>query len=622
MLISAIRLIFFLLSFIGYVFYAEKRTKIQVEFLPIISIAFIISVLFFGGILNILYLTTILLFILGLLLFAKEIYENVMQKRIRENISKYITPGIIIFGISIIYFVLTLKEQRLYHYDNFSHWALMVKNIVFYNRLPNFENLTIAFNSYPPGSALFIYYFMKITGISEGRAIIGQMFIILSSLLTLFSFTSYPLISSEKQNKSNFKNISMNVAVTLVSLYLLNGPSSIRNLLVDTLLIVIGVALFALIYFYMYSPHKIYIPIALLGIVLTLVKNSGLFFVLFSLAIYSYSLILYNKREENSFLLFIKKESKLLIPFFSPLVVNYLWNNHVSMVFSSDRIGKHTMSLTNYIATYNEKDSELISEITQNFVTTIYNNYFSEILVILSIILLFLIYSVIINKTIDKRLLIIGITSVTTFILYCLGLWLMYLVSMPIGEALILAGYGRYMGTIMNYIMGITVVSLIYYLKKSVISKATSVLIILVCLFFGYLTFSPNSILDTKSLFENTEIEIGIDQPTLKNIDIGLSHISQNPMLSYVKDDKYLVYYPSSMATDYEKWYLNYRLLNNNNTFTDYIDEEIVWGFDYLLVTFVTEEITEFFNKYSESTPEIGTYKIDKEHQIILEKQN
>lgn len=622
MLLSIVRLMLFMLSIIGYVLYAERRTKIQVEFLPIISVSFITSVLFVGGILNVLYLTTILLFILGLLLFVKEVYRIILQKEIKDNLSKYVTPGIIIFAISFIYFVITLKDQRLFHYDNFSHWAIMVKNMVIYDRLPNFENLTISFNSYPPGSALFIYYFMKIAGISEGRAIIGQMFIILSSLLTLFSFTSYQLVSKGEQNKNNFKNIFMNIAVTLVSLYLLNGPSPIRDLLVDNLIIVIGVAMFAIIYFYMYSPHKIYLPMALLGAVLTLVKNSGLFFVLFALVVYCYSLILYIKKQRNGILSFFKRDSKLLIPFFSPLIANYLWNNHVSMVFSSDWIGKHTMSLSNYIATYNEKDSELIAEITQNFVTTIYNKYSSEILVILSIILLFTIYSVVINKKVDKRLLVVGVSSITTFLLYSLGLWVMYLVSMPVGEALTLAGYGRYMSTIMNYIMAITVVSLIYYLSKNDMSKGKSVPIVLVCIFFGYLTFGPNNISETLALFENTEFNMGIEQPTLKNVDKGLSHISQNPMLSDGKNDKYLVYYPNTKASDYEKLYLRYRLFNSNNIFTDYIDEEIPWGYDYLVITLVTEEVIEFFNKYSEYTPEIGTYKIDKENQRILRRQN
>lgn len=620
MIISAARLIIFILSIIGYAFYIEKRTKIQVEFLPIISIAFITSMLFIGGILNILPLMTLCLFILGLFFLIKELYEMAKNKEVIDTVLKYITPGIIIFSISLIYFVIVLKDQRLFHYDNFSHWAIMVKNMVIYDRLPNFENVTISFNSYPPGSALFIYYFMKIVGISEGRAIIGQLFIILSSLLTLFSFTSYPLFSSRKDKQNNFKNIFMNIAVTLVCLYLLNGPSPIRDLLVDNLIIVIGVAMFAIIYFYMYSPYKIYISIALLGALLTLVKNSGLFFVIFALVFYSYSLLLYIKRKDKSIISFLKKDYKLLAPFVSPLIVNYLWNRHVSMVFSSDWIGKHTMSLTNYIATYNEKDAELISKITMSFVSTIYNNYFSEILVILSLIILFTIYSVVINKTVDRRLFIVGIASITTFILYSLGLWAMYLVSMPIGEALTLAGHGRYMSTIMNYIMGIIVVSLIYYLNKNDTNKAMFVPLILVCMFFGYLTVGPSNILDTKSLFENTKFSMSFDRPTLKNVDSALSHISRNPMLSDGKEDKYLLYYPNSAISDYEKLYLRYRLFNSNNLFIEFIDEEILWKYDNLVVTFLTDHTKEIFNQYSEFTPEIGTYRIDKENQRILEK--
>ena len=48
------------------------------------------------------------------------------------------------------------------HYDNFSHWALIVKSMSLTNSFPSFKTDVIMFTSYPPGSAVFIYYFINI----------------------------------------------------------------------------------------------------------------------------------------------------------------------------------------------------------------------------------------------------------------------------------------------------------------------------------------------------------------------------------------------------------------------------------------------------------------------------
>ena len=149
------------------------------------------------------------------------------------------------------------------------------KNLLFDHALPNFEDSIITFNSYPPGSALFIYYFSVIVGQTEGIALIAQAVAILSGILPLFSISSFNIF--ELNNKKLItRKILLTLISILVSIYLLNGPTTVKDLLVDTLLNVVGIELFTLI-FYFDKPRKIWLPVISLASYLTIMKNSGMF---------------------------------------------------------------------------------------------------------------------------------------------------------------------------------------------------------------------------------------------------------------------------------------------------------------------------------------------------------
>ena len=54
------------------------------------------------------------------------------------------------------------------HYDNFSHWAVVVKNMLITHRFPDAYSAMIDFKSYPLGSSSFLYYFCSVVGSEEG----------------------------------------------------------------------------------------------------------------------------------------------------------------------------------------------------------------------------------------------------------------------------------------------------------------------------------------------------------------------------------------------------------------------------------------------------------------------
>lgn len=615
MFITGIRLGLFILSMSGYVLLIDRKSKIQIEFIPIIGIASITFVLFIGGLLNILLLTTFFLFGIGIFLLIKEIYFDVLNNSLTLTVKRFMTPGMLIFFATGFYFIFMLKNQRLIHYDNFSHWGLIVKSMLINNALPNFEDTIIGFNTYPPGSALYIYYFTKIVGNSEGIALIGQMSIILSGLLSLFSFSSF-MLSDFKENKQLYiKKILLTIGTLIISLFILNGPTTIHNLLVDTLLNATGLALFALIYYYLYSVEKIAIPTAILVSFLLLIKNSGTFFGIIALFIYAYGLLKYHKDSKTNFL---QLNRILFIPFILPIATHYLWGKHVSMVFQTGRIGKHTMSISSYMNTYSEKNIDEILEISRKYLYALYTEYVYQLLIILSLFIVLIILQKIFNNYLDKRLVVISLAILCIFLIYSVGLWIMYLVSMPTSESLRLAGYDRYLNTLIDFLVGVTAISILYALNKS---NSTSLIVItnsIVILFSIYLTFFTNTH-NVLSVFQRNEFTVEEDNLSVANIDVALTTLSPNPLESTSDSNDYYIYYPKEEfeSLDYEQVFLKYRLYENGIKISrNFANTEELWDYDYLSVALVTDEVIDLFDKYSKETPKIGTYKIDKNKKI------
>lgn len=620
MIITVLRAIIFAVSWIGYILYIQRKTKLQVEFLPIISIALITFFLYFGGLFNVLPLIVSLLIGYGLLSFVLESYKLYNKNVLLEKIREFITPGIAVFLIMAIYFAIMLKNQRLVYRDDFSHWGLIVKTLLLENKLPNFEISAITHNGYPPGAALFIYYFCKTVGATEGFALIGQMIIMLSALLPIFSFTSFSLNNIKKNDGIKVLLIILTI---LLSLYLLSGPYSIHSLLVDNLLVVVSVSLFALIYYYLDNPEMIYIPVFLLASFITLIKNIGIFFAMFTLFVYFMSINNERKRMKQTWLIFMREKYYLILPIFSPSLINYLWSKHVDIVFSPNATGKHKMSLQSYVDNFNGKNIDEINEITGNFINTLFKEHAYQIIILLILVLVVILAYYLINKVVNKRLITLSIVVFAIFSFYSIGLWLTYLLSMSTEEGLRLASYNRYMDTIMDYLIGLVGIVIIHLFNNSrskiVYLLATSIFLI----FFSYLNFNEKDVDDTKAIFEPRDIPVGIAGPNISNVDKSFTHISLNPMKSISSSSQHLIYYPDPHGLDFETVFSKYRLYRNDMDIIQTLEtKDIIWNYEIISVTFITDDIIELFEEYSDLKVEIGTFRINKENKRIVKRIN
>ena len=115
-------------------------------------------------------------------------------------------------------------------YDNFSHWALVVRQMLQTDRFPTFMDPIIEFQDYPLGSASFIYFFCKSVGKeTESIQMLAQAYMMIVSMLPLFSFSS---------KKTFIQTILILATTNFFFVFFL----FVTELLVDTLLAVVSAA--------------------------------------------------------------------------------------------------------------------------------------------------------------------------------------------------------------------------------------------------------------------------------------------------------------------------------------------------------------------------------------------
>lgn len=557
--------ILFLISFLGINLAVVNYSRLKLVMAPFISVSIIASVMMIAGFLNILEPTVGIIQLLGILFALYHGYQFYRQKNFKQFFQKEFNFGILLYILGGLYFLFLLSNQELIHYDNFSHWGIIVKEIFLNNALPTEGNNLTAFTSYPTGTAVFIYYFMKVTHASEGMALFGQYLIISSSILTIFSVGNSWSKSVSNQNNS-VRIFATNLVLTILSVYLLVGVRRLHDLLVDTVLVVIGIAL-VLTIVEMFKQKQIN-PLILTAILffLTLVKNIGVLFAIIGLIIYIVRLFEYGQQ----------KKIKNWLPVITPIIANQLWSLHVALAFPTTEMSKHEMSIENYSSTLAEKSLADIQIIGENFLEKMTNFNFS----MLAMILLLLVLVMLVGKSQYNKPLIKGsLFFIGIFLIYIVGLLAMYVFSMPLNEALKIAAFNRYMDTMLIYVVAMISLLVLESIKnyRSPIYLALSSIL--------FLLFGINSFMVQLDAIKNTFTIVEQD-PKVTNLESSYPFLTDNKMLSSLKGDIFLIYEPENGSSSFQNYYMKYRF--NSDDFIIVGDSESLEdqykASDYILI--------------------------------------
>ena len=401
-----------------------------------------ILILYFGAFAGMLEATAIALAIMGWLLAGYALYRNVRQNQLFRPKITLITVGLLFYFLLFAY---TLLNTQLEHYDNFSHWATIVKFLYTESRLPTAADTIISFGSYPLGSSLFVYYATKMAGFSDGVMLIGQFLLIYSCVIALFA----PI-----RDESRTLVVAMNFSLLAIFNYF-NISIRMNNLLVDFLLPLLTLAGIAGIYSMRKNIKALSIYFILIVSVLSLIKNSAIFFVGILFIYYLYTVVGSRKRFGKIWHLPLN----VLAVFGVSLVPYIMWAIHVGQQFSSS---KHAVSLSGYQQIFLEKDSSITAEITGKFVAALtdLSSIPSQGILLFNFVMIG--SYIVIRYFVKRNNSILRCTVFVDLIIvaYYIGIYFMFLFSMPTEEALVLAGFERYASSIIIFSLGVAMMVL------------------------------------------------------------------------------------------------------------------------------------------------------------------
>lgn len=460
------------LSILGYCCYIRKK-GVNMAFAPVITLAAIGSAMFMAGILNMLPQAV------GIIV-AGGIVCGVAAKpwSTKAGLQKYDAVCLLVFSLVTGLFALRIHDQLPTHYDAFSHWLTVVREVLKTDSFPNFQSELILFQGYPTGSAGMAYFVCKFVGTQGDDVVLfAQALPMAASLCVFLAFVK----------RFDLSSLLVMVMGGIFCLVANSGPETpICEPLPDTLISVLSIAALAIVVYYRAAPEKGAWASLPVQIFLVAVKNSGLFMMVFNTAL----LLFYEvtSQRPNAFRRAVRLGA---IHSGIPAAVFFLWSRHVAYVFPNGTTSKHTVSLENYRNILAGKTVEDCLEIVINFAKRFLSQTESWVLLGLTALVLLLGYLVkrrmLGEKSRTEWLVFAGI--LTAYLTFMAGLVLMYLLSMPYSEAVGLAGYNRYEKTILIYLVGglvIYVLQLLPLLPKNSggkAAKAAAVLLVAAFLF-------------------------------------------------------------------------------------------------------------------------------------------
>lgn len=560
MIISLFRLTIFLLSVYGYMAFCKEKIKVENECLPIVVFSGIGCIVFISGILNMMYVTFLGLLGAGMLLAAYYMIKK------REFLP--FSTGLFFGILFLVFLFVCLMDEKYYSFDNFTHWGLVVKNMYYDSAFPNFQDPVIYFQSYPLGSAGFIWYVCRCVGYSEGNTMFAQNALLLSCALPFFMLP--------RQVKHG-KGIAYIIA-GLMCVIGVCGGNNIANgpfhLLVDKLLAYIAIAAFVIVYHYRKQLEKGMICVLPLLTLVIVVKNSGIMWVaaIFCEAIYFW--LKYNHHDRKQ----IRPLSLLIVV---PALFRFLWDKHVDMVFASGDLSYHAMSAENYSATLTNKSVEDIKMISTMFADRVFTWKNSMIMFAVIFVVLFVICCFL-DRDILKKTdgLFLLFYSLVVYIIYQVGNFVMYLVSMPMYEAAYLAGYERYVATVEWFIWGIAVMTLLV-IMMNIDSTADGRLSVAILCVFGAILLRPK-MNDIVPVYRQ-EVPVSGRETARIHMDEIVSKYqleSGKKSLVYIGD-------PQDNDAGYREWMSRYVLYSYDVTIVDQKKIDLLrefWDYDYLII--------------------------------------
>ncbi|MEK3705494.1 hypothetical protein MKY87_15460 [Paenibacillus sp. FSL R7-0198] len=420
-------------SFLGYMQVVRKALSLRWEFIPVFVFSSIACFVFLSGLAGQLFTGSLVILIAGLLF-----YGGMLFLRLRRGASLRMSFSIFQFSFlaGTFVFLLLLFQNQLTHYDNFSHWAIVLKQMLSTDAFPTPDSNLIDFKNYPLGTSSFIYYVCRFMGHSQSVMLLAQGLLIFSCFYAMFG------IVSEKKRFLLYAFLGLGLS----TLSFFNLTIRITNLLVDFLLPIYALAILAVIYQYRNEIQKACIVVLPLAGLLTIIKSTGIIFAAIGLIFLVYSWLKHKQKFSwKTALAVVGTICGALIPYFG-------WSWRMATVFqgidnkfdvatSGIQAGKTPEQMRDILWTFLKASTDLTTRPVIGIVI------FQLIAIAASVFAI-----VVLKKKWNLWKALIALDVV--LLLYYAGILVLYLFSMPLDEAIVLAGFERYASSIVVLFAG------------------------------------------------------------------------------------------------------------------------------------------------------------------------
>ena len=601
-------IIFFIITIISIVISIKLRIKTE-QAIPIAVIGLIVLVYLTGiaGNLLIGIYVILLLFILSTIYVIYYFIKN--EEKRKEIFKQQITPGVLIYGCLYILFIILNKNRIFNDYDEFNHWALIIKDMYLNDNFAFKREAITAFNEYPPFTAVFEYIILKFSSsYSEDIIIIANNILAISLMMPIFKKVNW--------NKS-IKWVSVILPIMLL-IPLIIYSNFYFNILVDGL---IGIFIaYILCQWFTNESNKLYRNISTgLGMIgISLIKSSGI-----GIAIVLTIIIIIDCIKTNSLNKSNKKRDILTISIIFIICIALLgiWIINIEKNNQEKNWNMDNISIENIIevikgnvpndrkGTINKYIERIIEDdtITERNLTVI-----TATLLILAINVYVYMY---IEKDNKKRYLCYSICLYVFELIYLGYMLLTYLFLFNSGEAWGFASFDRYYGTIFLGMLLFHVWVGIKYMEKIDTKKIIIILSIIII-------FLPLNNIQEKIINANQDkINRIVERKSYTKIIDYKNILNENDKIYYIEE--------TPINFQYSLQIMKYQMLpikiDNEGVTADAKKLKDLWreyNYTYVYVQKVNDSVTqEFEEEFSEKIEDETMYKIIYEDKIIkLEK--
>lgn len=436
--LTILRLVAFLLSTAGYAAFARVYLKISARASYLFVLSALAVAVYFAGLAGALAYAAYALFIGGIALFG---WMAISRKLSLAYNASSLTALNLAFLAGIAAFTASLMATRFVHYDNFSHWAVVVKSMLVTDKIPSAASAIIDFKTYPLGSSAFLYYFCRVVGTSEGIMLTGQAALLFSSFYAAFGVI--------RDHRRFLLAAMLGFGFSLLAIF--NISIRVNNLLVDFLLPALALGAAGAAAAERASAKRAFLAALPPLMLLTIVKNTGVFF---AILVYAFLLGRAAQARRNDP---VQKRAVwwALLTIFVSLLPLILWNVHTSLAFSGEA-SKFSYDFQGFGALKLDKTAEQVQSISALFVQTVFSLGELSTRGVLLFNALALAAYLVARFAFHKRwkLLWALLALDAALVLYYAGILGMYIVSMPVDEALRLAGFERYASSMVLFFIG------------------------------------------------------------------------------------------------------------------------------------------------------------------------